>query len=125
MTHVNQLIILHIFHRPSSGPVKIRRTIGPQARKSAQTRREAARRPDVTEKGKGRREGREGREGKRVLEEARWSLFLVESNEFVFSPRHEAFSPDILSTQWRKHGQTLGMPIMYRRETSIGHGYIK
>ena len=42
-----------------------------------------------------------------------------------FDLRSQAFSPDILSTQWRKHGQTLGMPIMYRRETSIGHGYIK
>ena len=41
--------------------------VRPQARKSAQMRREAARRPDVTEKGEGRKEGREGREGKRVI----------------------------------------------------------
>ena len=54
-------------HLHGTWPVKIRGTMGPQARKSAQTRREVARRPDATEKGEWRKEGREGREGKRVV----------------------------------------------------------
>ena len=82
--------------------------MGPQARKSAQTRREVARRPDATEKGEWRKEGREGREGKRQQNDTFSSRVKRES---VFSPRPARHPVYTVAQVWPNPGYHDPVPV--------------